>query len=48
MLFNDIYITDNNELNLSYFKIIINDNAISFRQNSERCSSLSELKNIIK
>lgn len=47
MLFNDIYITDNNELNLSYFKIIINDNAISFRQNSERCSSLTELKTLL-
>lgn len=47
MLFNDIYITDNNELNLSYFKIIINDNAISFLQNSERCSSLTELKTLL-
>ena len=47
MLFNDIYITDNNELNLSYFKIIINDNAISFCQNSERCSSLTELKTLL-
>lgn len=47
MLFNDIYITDNNELNLSYFKIIINDNAISFRQNSEHCSSLTELKTLL-
>lgn len=47
MLFNDIYLTNNNELNLSYFKIIINDNAISFRQNSERCSSLTELKTLL-
>ena len=47
ILFNDIYLTNNNELNLSYFKIIINDNAISFRQNSERCSSLTELKTLL-
>lgn len=47
MLFNDIYITDNNDLNLNYFKIIINDNAIAFLQNSERCSSLTELKTLL-
>lgn len=47
MLFNDIYITENNDLNLSYFKIIINDNSISFFQNSERCSSLTELKTLL-
>lgn len=47
MLFNDIYITDNNDLNLNYFKIIINDNSISFLQNSERCSSLTELKTLL-
>lgn len=47
MLFNDIYITDNNDLNLNYFKIIINDNAITFLQNSERCSSLTELKTLL-
>lgn len=47
MLFNDIYITDNNDLNLNYFKIIINDNAIAFIQNSERCSSLTELKTLL-
>lgn len=47
MLFNDIYITDNDELNLNYFKIIINDNSISFLQNSERCSSLTELKTLL-
>ena len=47
MLFNDIYLTNNNELNLSYFKIIINNNAISFCQNLERCSSLTELKTLL-
>lgn len=47
ILFNDIYITNNKELNLNYFKIIINDNTISFCQNSERCSSLTELKTLL-
>ena len=47
ILFNDLYITANNELNINYFKIIIRDNSISFIQTSGKSSSLMELKNLL-
>lgn len=48
ILFNDIYVTSNNELNINYFKIILKDKSIIFMQGSDCCPSLSELKALLK
>lgn len=48
ILFNDIYVTDNNKLKINYFKIIIKDKSIIFIQSSDCCPSLSELKTLLK